>query len=163
MIDKEALGELGALGGQCEQLRRTAVGRSYCSSGGADRVGEAQRQWGHGILSVSSAFFSLLNSFRSVLSGFDECGPRMVKFVWVKFMKVHLANRKHKACTLPATAQPPAAGGKKNGLLLAFITPCLCQPSLCTLGFFLLPLFLSPLHVWVMYWIIFIKGTWGCW
>lgn len=40
------------------------------TAGGADRVGAAQGQRGHGILCVSCALFSLLNSFRLVLSGF---------------------------------------------------------------------------------------------
>lgn len=52
------------------QPSRSAVGRSYCGTGGTDRAGVAQGQPGHSILSVSCALFALLNSFRLVLSGF---------------------------------------------------------------------------------------------
>lgn len=83
----------------------------------------------------------------------------MVKFVWVKFINVHLVNRKRKACMLAGIAHSLHTEGKKNGLLFSFITPCLYEALIVTLGSFLFPLFLSPLFVMVVYWIIFIK----CW
>lgn len=81
----------------------------------------------------------------------------MVKFVRVKFINVHLVNRKHKPCMLAGTAHSLHAEGKKNGLLFSFIMPCLCEALIFTLGSFLLPLFLSPLYMMLVYWIIFIK------
>lgn len=76
----------------------------------------------------------------------------MVKFVWVKFINVCLVNRKHKPCALTGTAHSPHTEGKKNGLLFAFITPCLYEALIFTLGSFL-----PPLYVMVVYWRIFIK------
>lgn len=81
----------------------------------------------------------------------------MVKFVWVKFINVRLVNRKHKPCMLTGTAHSLHAEGKKNGMLFSFIMPCLCEALIFTLGSFLLPLFLSPLYMMLVYWIIFIK------
>lgn len=49
------------------------------------------------------------------------------------------------------------AEGKKNGLLLSFIMPCLCEALIFTLGSFLLPPFISALSVTVAYWKIFNK------
>lgn len=66
----------------------------------------------------------------------------MVKFVWVKFINVHLVNRKHKACMLAGIAHSLHTEGKKNGLLFSFITPCLYEALIFTLGSFLFPLFL---------------------
>ena len=81
----------------------------------------------------------------------------MVKFVWVKFINVRLVNRKHKPCMLAGTAHSLHTEGKKNGLLFSFIMLCLREALIFTLDSFLLPLFLSPLCVMVVYWIIFIK------
>lgn len=42
------------------------------------------------------------------------------------------------------------AEGKKNGLLLSFIMPCLCEALIFTLGSFLLPLFIPALCMTVV-------------
>lgn len=70
---------------------------------------------------------------------------------WLNLSELNLLT-----CTLLIGSTSHAAG-KKNGILLSFIMPCLCEALIFTLGSFLLPLFISALYMMVVYWIIFIK------